>query len=128
MRQKERLLKRSWKSETILWIIRIFGKKLLTELNTPVGLIRDAWGGSPIEAWMTVEAAKVVPEVAKRDAETSEKLRAYPERRKKYLEEIAIWAKENQRQDSEHKLPGTDAKWQKMRSVDVNHGIICEGH
>ena len=101
-----------------------FGKKLLTELNTPVGLIRDAWGGSPIEAWMTVEAAKVVPEVAKRDAETSEKLRAYPERRKKYLEEIAIWAKENQRQDSDHKLPGTDAKWQKMRSVDVNHGII----
>ncbi len=30
-----------------------FGLKLHKELNVPVGLINDSWGGSPIEAWIT---------------------------------------------------------------------------
>jgi sialate O-acetylesterase len=29
-----------------------FGLKLHKELNVPVGLINDSWGGSPIEAWI----------------------------------------------------------------------------
>ena len=101
-----------------------FGKKLLNELKTPVGLINDAWGGSPIEAWMTVEAAKVVPEVAKRDLETSEKLRAYPARRKKYLADFDAWTKQNKRLDIPHNVPGPKAKWQKKSSVDVGYGVV----
>ena len=36
-----------------------FGKKLLTELNIPIGIIQSTWGGTPAEAWMpknTLEA------------------------------------------------------------------------
>ncbi len=32
-----------------------FGKQLMTELKTPIGLIQSAWGGSKIEAWMKPE-------------------------------------------------------------------------
>lgn len=32
-----------------------FGKKLLEELDMPVGLIDISWGGSPIEAWTALE-------------------------------------------------------------------------
>ena len=33
-----------------------FGKKLLTELNSPVGLIQSAWGGTDITAWIDWDA------------------------------------------------------------------------
>ena len=29
-----------------------FGKKLHQQLNTPIGLIQSAWGGTPVEGWM----------------------------------------------------------------------------
>ena len=110
--------------ETFSGVGYFFGKKLLKELNTPVGLINDAWGGSPIETWMTVEAAKVVPAVAVRDAEVSEKLSTYPERRKKYLADFDAWTKQNNRLDIPHKVPGPKTKWQKKSSVDVGYGVV----
>ena len=101
-----------------------FGRKLLSELNIPVGLINDAWGGSPIEAWMTTEAAKVVPAVAKRDDMTMKAFNEYPAARKKYLEDVKAWTIKNQRQDILRKVPGSDAKWQKAMTIDVNHGVV----
>ena len=38
-----------------------FGKKLVNELNTPVGLIQAAWGGTNMDAWMSWEAISKVP-------------------------------------------------------------------
>ena len=38
-----------------------FGRKLLEELNTPVGLIQSAWGGTNMDAWMSWEAIAKVP-------------------------------------------------------------------
>lgn len=32
-----------------------FGKRLHDELNIPVGLIESAWGGTPVEAWISSE-------------------------------------------------------------------------
>ncbi len=31
-----------------------FGRKLQQELDVPIGLIRSAWGGSPIQAWVPI--------------------------------------------------------------------------
>jgi len=101
-----------------------FGKKLLAELNTPVGLINDAWGGSPIEAWMTSDAAKVVPMVAQRDAETSKAFKAYPEKRKKYLTDVVEWANNNGRKDTVRKCPDAGTKWKKVSTVPVGSGVI----
>ena len=42
----------------------IFGRKLCETLNVPVGMIQSDWGGTRIEAWMTVSAAqKVLPNI-----------------------------------------------------------------
>jgi sialate O-acetylesterase len=39
-----------------------FGKLLNQSLNIPVGLLHTSWGGSRIEAWMTPESLKDIPE------------------------------------------------------------------
>ncbi|MDR1338962.1 MAG: sialate O-acetylesterase [Prevotellaceae bacterium] len=39
-----------------------FGRMLNQSLNVPVGLIHTSWGGSRIEAWMTPESLKDIPE------------------------------------------------------------------
>ncbi|HSQ55193.1 MAG TPA: sialate O-acetylesterase [Gemmata sp.] len=38
-----------------------FGQKLQHELGVPVGLIHTSWGGTPAEAWTSVEALSAVP-------------------------------------------------------------------
>ena len=39
-----------------------FGRLINQALNVPVGLIHTSWGGSSIEAWMTPNALKDIPE------------------------------------------------------------------
>jgi sialate O-acetylesterase len=39
-----------------------FGRLLNQALDVPVGLIHTSWGGSRIEAWMTPESLKYIPE------------------------------------------------------------------
>ncbi|MDR2628332.1 MAG: sialate O-acetylesterase, partial [Dysgonamonadaceae bacterium] len=39
-----------------------FGRLLFRNLNVPIGLLHTSWGGSAIEAWMTPEAFKDIPE------------------------------------------------------------------
>ncbi len=76
-----------------------FGKKLQNELKVPVGLIHTSWGGTPSEAWTSVEAIDSVPELkASRErlwAATAE----YPEKKKAFIERFAAWLKENARED-----------------------------
>ena len=54
-----------------------FGKKVLQEVNRPVGLIKAAWGGTDISAWMDWLAISEVPTALKRaktkDAKTPSK-------------------------------------------------------
>lgn len=39
-----------------------FGKKLMNELDIPIGLIHSSWGGSPIESWMSAKSLQDFPE------------------------------------------------------------------
>jgi hypothetical protein len=39
-----------------------FGKRLREELGVPIGLITTAWGGTPIEAWLSPESLKADPD------------------------------------------------------------------
>ncbi|MDR0940336.1 MAG: hypothetical protein LBN29_13515 [Mediterranea sp.] len=41
-----------------------FGKYLYEHLNVPIGLFNSSVGGSPIEAWLSPEAARAFPELA----------------------------------------------------------------
>ncbi len=40
-----------------------FGRELQKELGVPVGLIRSAVGGTPVEAWTSVDAQKELPQL-----------------------------------------------------------------
>jgi sialate O-acetylesterase len=40
-----------------------FGNSLQKSLNVPVGLIHTSWGGTPAEAWTSIEALEAVPEL-----------------------------------------------------------------
>ena len=48
-------------TRTFYGVAYFFGRKLLNELNTPVGLIQAAWGGTNMDAWMSWEAIAKVP-------------------------------------------------------------------
>ncbi len=39
-----------------------FGRRINQALNVPVGLVHTSWGGSRIEAWMTPNSLKEIPE------------------------------------------------------------------
>ncbi|MDA7790649.1 sialate O-acetylesterase [Opitutales bacterium] len=41
-----------------------FGRRLLKELNVPIGLIGSNWGGTRIEPWTTLDGFKSVPELS----------------------------------------------------------------
>ena len=42
-----------------------FGRRLLKELNVPIGLIGSNWGGTRIEPWTTLAGFQSVPELSK---------------------------------------------------------------
>jgi sialate O-acetylesterase len=50
-----------------------FGRKLHQELNVPIGLIANAWGGTRIQAWLSREALMTLPEGVE-EVETYERL------------------------------------------------------
>jgi sialate O-acetylesterase len=63
-----------------------FGRELHEELNVPVGLINSSWGGTPAEAWTSIETLEsdsvLLPILERR----RESLATYPERLAEYRE------------------------------------------
>ncbi len=43
-----------------------FGRKLQQKLNIPIGLIHSSWGGTPAEAWTSIEMLQTLPTLQKR--------------------------------------------------------------
>ncbi|MDR0301778.1 MAG: sialate O-acetylesterase [Treponema sp.] len=39
-----------------------FAKELYKKYRVPIGLVRTAWGGTPVESWMSADALKCFPE------------------------------------------------------------------
>lgn len=76
-----------------------FGKTLQKSLNVPVGLVRAAWGGASLEAWMSAEAlSKNEALSAGRDIVTKQ-YDGFPEQEKAYYSDYAAWEKKHGRQD-----------------------------
>ncbi len=50
-----------------------FGRRLLKELDVPIGLIGSNWGGTRIEPWTTLDGFESVPELSKE----AEKVKSY---------------------------------------------------
>ncbi len=76
-----------------------FGKHLQKELNTPVGIIFAAWGGTPIQTWMSEEALDQEPKLKAQKEESKAITAAYPEDIKSYIISFYDWVKKYGRRD-----------------------------
>lgn len=83
-----------------------FGKKLIENLNIPVGLIGSYWGGTDIESWMSTAAFKGIKEFSR--------IVAYVKNKKQSIKEME--AKRNTAyndfiQNDYYKSTGLEQKW-----------------
>ena len=70
-----------------------FGREIHQQLNTPVGLIQDAWGGSPAEAFVSTPTLAADPDLRIVLDHYSDALRDFPAARQKYQQQLAAWEK-----------------------------------
>ena len=76
-----------------------FAKKLQNELKVPVGFVHTSWGGTPSEAWTSVEAIDSVPDLKAARERLWTTLKEYPEKKQAFIDGIGAWVKENGRED-----------------------------
>ena len=76
-----------------------FGRKLMEELQVPVGIIHSSWGGTIIEAWMSEGALRAFPELSASLAQVRSLSDNESEREKTFEEEIAAFIREANRKD-----------------------------
>ncbi len=73
-----------------------FGAHLHEALKTPVGLIQSAWGGTPIETWLSAGEMKEFPVDAERLQRAYEqKVTEFPAAESKYAGELEKWKQAN---------------------------------
>ena len=71
-----------------------FGRELRKELNVPVGLIHSSWGGTPAEAWTSLEKLESNPELKSVLDRWEGILEGYPQAKLKYEQALDQWKQE----------------------------------
>jgi sialate O-acetylesterase len=84
-----------------------FGRTLQQELNVPVGLINSSWGGTPIQAWTSVEAQQaheeLVPTLSNSEKQIAQYDPAAAEER--YEKQLNAWKAKAQRAKQQGSTP-----------------------
>ncbi len=86
-----------------------FGRELHQKLNTPVGLINASWGGTPIEAWISLPRQEGKPEFAPVFKPWENKMRVpYDEKKAmaQYEKQLAAWKISSEQRKAEGKPAG----------------------
>lgn len=68
-----------------------FAKALQPHLGVPVGIIKATPGGSSIEAWMSEEALKTLPEYEEIQSRRAKVLAEFPQKQIEYQEALEKW-------------------------------------
>ena len=70
-----------------------FGRTLHKELGVPVGLINSSWGGTPVQAWTSIEDQRAEPKLKDMLADWDKRIAAYdPDAAKAaYEKQLAAW-------------------------------------
>jgi len=89
-----------------------FGKFLQDGVKAPVGVILSAWGGTPIETWISKEALVSDPEIAEGVEKREDDLQTYSRRIREYLLAMSDWQDTNQRKDQFTGTVPDDGDWQ----------------
>ncbi len=77
-----------------------FAKDLQRTLNCPVGLINSSWGGTPIEAWTSLEALSRDADLKATTLRQHTDKNSFPEKLKEYASKFQAWSQQYQRADA----------------------------
>lgn len=72
-----------------------FGRELQQKLKVPVGLIHTSWGGTPAEAWTSLEELAANPELRPILERYQMRLMDLPKQREEYARRLADWTQKN---------------------------------
>ena len=98
-----------------------FGKKISETLDTPVGLINAAVGGTPIESWTSLEALKSQPTMPESIEQIAKTIKNFDQSRVDYAAAQRAWEKKLNRENLPantdlYSAPNIDtADWKKVK-------------
>jgi sialate O-acetylesterase len=72
-----------------------FGRELYQKLKVPVGLINTSWGGTPAEAWTSIDALATIPELQPIVARYKQSLIVPPKTQEDFNRALADWTAKN---------------------------------
>lgn len=108
-----------------------FAKKLQNELKVPVGLVHTSWGGTPSEAWTSVEAIDSIADLKTSRERDWAVVKGYPEKKKSFVEGMNRWTKENGREDKPTADPaayaGMDVSTEGWIPVKIPGAVTAKG-
>ena len=92
----------------------LFGRELRRELGTPVGIVHSSLGGTPIEAWMSVESLSPFPDKLAAKAKAEAHMAEFPVKEARFLKDYPLWEKQNNRS---YTRPATvpQSNWQRRK-------------
>lgn len=110
-----------------------FGRMLHKELGVPVGLIDSSWGGTPIEAWTSLEAQQAQEPLRPKLDEWQKRVETYdPQKaRQDYERLLARWEEEAAKAKAEGKpaprkpQPAGDPRMSPRRPANLYNGMIA---
>jgi sialate O-acetylesterase len=116
----------SWKSSTpetvgdFSAVGYFFGRELHRQLNVPIGLIHSSWGGTPAEAWTSIETLEsdtILLPILERHREAIEN---YPERIAQYREMVRKIEESGEHLPRYHNDPGNKGVEKGWADSDFN--------
>lgn len=99
-----------WKSAVAFW----FADRLETRLNVPIGIIQTAWGGTPVESWISRPALRSTPVFQPQLAAYERNVANFDAVRRAYERELADY--QSRRQDLTN--AGEFEGWQRENFAD----------
>ena len=85
-----------------------FGRDVHVATSLPVGLIHTSWGGTPAEAWTSIEGLKKDAELKPYLDNVEQAVNGYPAAKEKYAKDLAAWKIEKAKWDEEIGIPFAD--------------------
>jgi sialate O-acetylesterase len=109
-----------------------FGRVLHRELDTPVGLIHSSWGGTPVEAWTSLDVQKALPELKTFLEGWQNQIESYDpvKARQQYEAALARWEKAAEKakaagqQPPRKPSPPSDQRLSPHRPANLYNGMI----
>ena len=80
-----------------------FGREIHQQVKVPVGLINTSWGGTPAEAWTSLDALRSSPELKPVLDRYESSLNALPQTKEAYARALLDWEAKNLYVDGENK-------------------------